>query len=47
MTKKRKSDDLEAAAIGVVALIMFAIGIVWFSFVGWCLYTLITWLVNK
>lgn len=44
---RKKDDDMEAMAVGCVALIMFALGMVWFSFIGWCLYTLVTWAANQ
>lgn len=47
MTDKKKDDDVEAMAVGCVALLMFGLGVLWFGFIGWCLYMLVTWLVNK
>lgn len=45
--KRRSDDDVEALAVGLVALLVFVCFLLWTGFVGWCLYTVISWLVTK
>lgn len=40
-------DDVEALAVGCVALIVLVCFLLWTGFVGWCLYTVISWMVTK
>ena len=45
-TKTQAEEDV-ALVFGCMALFIFALGVAWCGFLGWMLYTLITWLVNK
>jgi len=45
-TKTQAEEDV-ALVFGCMALFIFALGVAWCGFLGWMLYMLITWLVNK
>lgn len=47
INRRPADDDVEALAVGCVALAVFVCFLLWTGFVGWALYTVISWLVTK